>query len=219
MNADATRQHLKKQRRDRERDLCRQDILSAAERVFSAAGFEAATMEAIAVEAGFSVGSLYNFFANKDDICRNVIEDIFGEMAARLAPLDASDGSSDALRAFVRIRMEDIERHRGFFKMLVAGGLACSKDPGNVPIHAQFVRFHTALITRLAEVIAALKSGDDAGGEDPVIVALAVDGFVLAASRYWSNQDPSAPLCDKLPIIERMALRIAGASGGQATRP
>ncbi|MEI8354466.1 MAG: hypothetical protein WCG22_08180, partial [Lentisphaerota bacterium] len=49
--------------------------------------------------------------------------------------------------------------------------------------------------------------------DDPVTVALAVDGFVLAASRYWSHQAPEARLCDKLPMIERMALRIAGVSG------
>jgi AcrR family transcriptional regulator len=40
-------------------------ILDAAAIVFAEAGFEAATMEAIAERAGTSIGSLYQFFPNK----------------------------------------------------------------------------------------------------------------------------------------------------------
>lgn len=204
MKADGNRQELKERRRERERDLSRQDILSAAERVFSASGFDAATMEAIAAEAGFSVGSLYNFFANKAELCRQVLEGIFREMVERFDTLDAGDGAASALRAYVRARVEDIERHRGFFKMLAAGGIGGKRD-GDVPIHALFVRFHAALIDRLAALITATGAAGDA-----VTLALAVDGFVIAASRYWSHQQPGAGLRAQLPAIERMALRIAG---------
>ncbi len=213
MAANGVRHHLKERRRERERDLSRQDILAAAERVFSSDGFDAATMEAIAAAAGFSVGSLYNFFANKAELCRNVIEDILAEMVAQLDPLTATDGAAAALRKFVRIRVEDIERHRGFFKMMAAGGIGGGKGDGDVPIHALFARFHRALIDRLAALISALPRVDDPAAEDPVTVALAIDGFVLAVSRYWSHQTPEARLCDRLPMIERMALRIAGVSG------
>ncbi|MBM4163955.1 MAG: TetR/AcrR family transcriptional regulator [Lentisphaerae bacterium] len=213
MTASAARHHLKERRRERERDLSRQDILSAAERVFSAEGFDAATMEAIAAAAGFSVGSLYNFFASKADLCRNVIEDILADMVAQLDPLTATDGAAPALRAFVRIRVQDIERHRGFFKVMASGGIGGGKGDYGVPIHALFARFHGALIDRLAALIGALPRTDEPDAEDPVTVALAVDGFVLAASRYWSHQAPETQLRDKLPMIERMALRIAGVSG------
>jgi AcrR family transcriptional regulator len=53
------------QARSRER-LAR--ILDAAGRAFDEAGVEAATMEAIADRAGTSVGSLYQFFPNKEAI-------------------------------------------------------------------------------------------------------------------------------------------------------
>ncbi len=207
MTADGNRQQLKERRRKRERDLSRQDILSAAERVFSVSGFEAATMEAIAAEAGFSVGSLYNFFANKAELCGQVLEGIFGEMVERFDTLDAGSGAASALRAYVRARLEDIERHRGFFKMLTAGGIG-GKREGDVPIHALFIRFHAALIDRLAALITATCGAG--GADDPVTLALAVDGFVIAASRYWSHQRPGAGLRGKLPAIERMALRIVG---------
>jgi AcrR family transcriptional regulator len=40
-------------------------ILDAAAEVFASAGFEAATMEAVAAGAGTSIGSVYQFFPNK----------------------------------------------------------------------------------------------------------------------------------------------------------
>jgi TetR/AcrR family fatty acid metabolism transcriptional regulator len=46
----------------------RQAILSAAERVFDAHGYAAATMDAVAQHAGTSKGSLYNYFRNKRDL-------------------------------------------------------------------------------------------------------------------------------------------------------
>ncbi|OWY61551.1 hypothetical protein B7486_63205, partial [cyanobacterium TDX16] len=43
-------------------------ILDTAERVFTEVGYDAATTNLIASEAGISPGSLYQFFANKEAI-------------------------------------------------------------------------------------------------------------------------------------------------------
>ncbi len=46
----------------------RGQIIAAAENVFEAKGFAAATMEAVAEQAGVSKGSLYNYFQSKHDL-------------------------------------------------------------------------------------------------------------------------------------------------------
>src|ERR1700722_11179822 len=46
------------------------ELLDAADRVFAAVGYEAATTNAIAREAGASVGSLYQFFPGKEALLR-----------------------------------------------------------------------------------------------------------------------------------------------------
>lgn len=56
------------ERRAREIERTRQDILDAAARVFARGGFHAATMAAIAREAGFTAASLYTYFESKDAI-------------------------------------------------------------------------------------------------------------------------------------------------------
>ncbi|MGE0086166.1 MAG: TetR/AcrR family transcriptional regulator [Desulfococcaceae bacterium] len=56
------------ERKLRERERRRQQIMIAAKRVFSVKGFSRATMEDIAKEAELSPGTLYLYFKNKDEL-------------------------------------------------------------------------------------------------------------------------------------------------------
>ena len=72
----------------------RQAILKAAERVFDAQGYAAATMEAIAEAAGVSKGSLYNYFESKRDLFHQLFlaavagegEELQGQLKQGLTP-------------------------------------------------------------------------------------------------------------------------------------
>lgn len=56
------------ERKKRERERRRQQIMIAAKRVFSQKGFNKTTMEDIAKEAELSPGTLYLYFKNKDEL-------------------------------------------------------------------------------------------------------------------------------------------------------
>ena len=55
------------ERKEREKERRRQQIMVAAKRVFSNKGFNKATMEDIAQEAELSPGTLYLYFKNKEE--------------------------------------------------------------------------------------------------------------------------------------------------------
>ena len=57
-----------KERKRREREMRRQQIMVAAKRVFSEKGYEKSTMEDIAREAELSAGTLYLYFKSKDEL-------------------------------------------------------------------------------------------------------------------------------------------------------
>jgi AcrR family transcriptional regulator len=90
----------------------RQRILDAAAQVFAEHGYVAGTTNRIAEQAGLSIGSLYQYFPNKDAVLRALM-DAHVDAGARLLIERLSDGLperlDDALRTFVRAT---IDNHR-----------------------------------------------------------------------------------------------------------
>ena len=58
----------------------RQAILDAASRVFTRDGYVDSRMMDVAAEAGLSLGGLYRYFENKEDLFASVIEDLHEEL-------------------------------------------------------------------------------------------------------------------------------------------
>jgi AcrR family transcriptional regulator len=79
------------ERKQRERERRRQQIIVAAKRVFSEKGYSKATMEDIAREAELSPGTLYLYFKNKDEL--------YASLSLRILQ-------------YLNIRLEDVEREK-----------------------------------------------------------------------------------------------------------
>ena len=56
------------ERKEREKQQRRNDIINAAERIFFSRGFDNSTMDEVAAEAELSKGTLYLYFRSKDDL-------------------------------------------------------------------------------------------------------------------------------------------------------
>lgn len=56
------------------RERTREDLIGAAERLFTARGFHATTVDEIALEAGYTKGAVYSNFASKEDLFFAVYE-------------------------------------------------------------------------------------------------------------------------------------------------
>jgi TetR/AcrR family transcriptional regulator len=61
-------QAVKVSRKERELQRHRWEILRVALKMFSESGFHGVTMQDIARESEFAVGTLYKFFNNKEDL-------------------------------------------------------------------------------------------------------------------------------------------------------
>jgi TetR/AcrR family transcriptional regulator len=62
----------REQRRRRHQLLSREQLLDAAEEIFGRKGYHETTLKEVAELAEFSVGSVYSFFDNKDDLFRQI---------------------------------------------------------------------------------------------------------------------------------------------------
>ncbi|WP_319525381.1 TetR/AcrR family transcriptional regulator [uncultured Desulfosarcina sp.] len=77
------------ERKERERERRRQQIMVAAKRVFTEKGFGKATMEDIAKEAELSPGTLYLYFKNKDELYASLSLRILQYLTIRLEHVNA----------------------------------------------------------------------------------------------------------------------------------
>ena len=89
-SSDATSR--REQRRLRHQSLSRAQLLDAAEEVFGKKGFHETTLKEIAELAEFSVGSVYSFFQNKDDLFQQIFVRRGEEFMPRLREVLADDG-------------------------------------------------------------------------------------------------------------------------------
>jgi AcrR family transcriptional regulator len=86
------------ERKKRERERRRQQIMVAAKRVFTDKGFSRATMEDIATEAELSPGTLYLYFKNKDELYASLSLRILQYLTIRLKHVNAEPFTDAAQR-------------------------------------------------------------------------------------------------------------------------
>jgi AcrR family transcriptional regulator len=82
------------ERKEREKERRRQQIMVAAKRVFVEKGFAGATMEDIAREAELSAGTLYLYFKNKNELYASLTLRVLQYLNIRLEHLN-NDTESD----------------------------------------------------------------------------------------------------------------------------
>ena len=69
----------------------RHQIMEGARRLFLAQGFDAASMNSIALEAGVSKGTLYVYFKSKEELFEAIIEEQCGEQAQQLCDFNTNE--------------------------------------------------------------------------------------------------------------------------------
>ena len=99
------------ERKEREKERRRQQIMVAAKRVFNEKGFTKATMEDIAARAELSAGTLYLYFKNKDELYASLSLRVLQYLNIRLEQLkgDVSLSSHDAITALKEAMLDVYE--------------------------------------------------------------------------------------------------------------
>ncbi|MFD4252393.1 TetR/AcrR family transcriptional regulator [Amycolatopsis thermoflava] len=111
MPSDDRRLQARRKPRQVRAELTRERILAAAAHVFAEHGYAAGTTNRIAERAGISIGSLYQYFPNKDAILAELLVRHIDR--GRWTSADQLDLSPGTLEALVRALVRDaIDNHR-----------------------------------------------------------------------------------------------------------
>ena len=97
----------------------RNEILSAARRVFARKGFALGIMDEIAREAGIAKGTIYLYFSSKTDVYKALLEhDMRVLQQATLDRVGRVKNLRDKIQAFVLARLENADDKRQFFRIM-----------------------------------------------------------------------------------------------------
>lgn len=184
---------MPKSRRDRQVERARQDILSAAARVFARHGYRGATIAEIAREADYTPPTLYAYFKKKQDIADSLIA---ATLQLMVRPLDAPvpDGLSLRarltllLRGFDRMFEDHHEAVRAVFRLHTEGIGA-----GDIPqVHAMFFQRLTAWFQA--------NSSPDESRYPPEVLACVLFGLSQGYEMRWTIEmgPDDDPVCSPI---------------------
>lgn len=103
----------------------RERILEVAQRLFQDKGFDEAKIRDIAAEVGMATGTLFNYFASKEDVAVALAEAAISDAGQELAKKRREGASlSEDLFLQVAIQLRHLRRLRKFIQPVIASALA-----------------------------------------------------------------------------------------------
>jgi AcrR family transcriptional regulator len=181
-------------RKDREREAHRQEILAAAERLIARKGYRATTMDEIARETEFAVGTLYTLFKDKDELYTRIVEGFAVALVTQFERdvLPLADPRA-AVAALIETRLRHYYAHRDFIRQALEASPVLRYDPmAAAPGH--LIEIHEGYMAQVTALCARGVAEGVFPHADPHFLALALEGTMHAHVAYWSRHEPTEPL-------------------------
>ena len=107
------------ERKEREREQRRQQIMQAGSDLFLAQGFSNTTMEQIANQVEISRGTLYLYFENKDDLIINIIIEAMNVFINLMKEnIKPEDNTEKQLQSIGNSYLAFHDKYRSYFKLM-----------------------------------------------------------------------------------------------------
>ena len=179
------------------REKVRRRLLETAAAHFAERGLDGAQVDAIAVAAGFAKGTVYNYFASKEELFAEVLAAGCRAAVERYAASPRQGSVRECLRALAAADLAVLREEEGFMKVVVRE--AMSFDPRTYPLILEH------LAPYLRQVQQVLARGIEAGeirDDRPVSqLALAFVGFlVMLYVQHWGSGG-TWPTVDEIPEL------------------
>jgi AcrR family transcriptional regulator len=147
----------------------RDQVVSAAHRIFAAKGFAKSTVDEIADAAGVAKGTVYLYFESKEEIYWAALNRGLDELHARTREAFSRESTPKGkLRAFISTRAQYFEDDREFFHVYIAE--FANVVPHLVGARKEFQRRRSEQVTMLEE--AMQRASREHGVRKPVAAGL-----------------------------------------------
>lgn len=198
----------REQRRLQHQDLSRAQLLDAAEEVFGRKGFHQATLKEVAELAEFSVGSVYSFFDNKDDLFRQIFvrrgDEFMPGLRAAVRPDDGTP--TEQLHRLVDFEIGFFRRHPRFGRLYLRYSSATMMSADREIDAAMSANYEESMRLQADLFARGQRAGEMRPG-DPLVLARLFSGLMSS----YQALDPAVVSDDatseeRLPLAELHAL-------------
>jgi TetR/AcrR family transcriptional regulator of autoinduction and epiphytic fitness len=182
----------------------REAIVEAAERLFLGRGFGAVSMDELAAAAGVARRTLYNQFSSKEEIFREMLLGVSGQLEDAFPPGVETQGDvEDVLRLVARMIL-DLHKHPeylGFLRMVVA-------DSRQFPwIAEEFATVMDPQTERLVRYLAHLTALGILDCRNPMLAAHQFMGMLNELSLWpWMMGRASLPVAAEDAVEETVRM-------------
>ena len=185
----------------------REAIVKAAERLFLERGFGSVSMDELAEAAGVARRTLYNQFASKEEIFREMLLAVSRQLEAAFPPSTETQGAvEDVLRVVARTILGLHERpgYLGFLRMVVA-------DSVQFPwIAREFAAVMDPQTERLTRYLAHLTAAGVLDCREPMLAAHQFMGMMNQFSLWpWLIAREALPIPAEIMVEETLRMFLA----------
>lgn len=184
------------------KEATRESLLAAAADEFGRLGLERANIDAISVRAGYAKGTVYNYFASKEDLFLAVVE-----RASRDAVASARQPSDAPPRDRVVLALEAfcgwVRDHDSFARVFVRECLM-----GTPSLYPRVIRAEQPLVEALGSIFKAGPPPERVRPDVPSdVLALALAGLTdLALAQHWASGGTKPTLAEIPGLVATLLL-------------
>jgi len=179
------RSTLRKAMRKHARAAYREAILEAAASVFGRVGFRDATMAEIAATAGVSVGTVYNYFANRSVVVRSLIDREHERFRSQMVEVERTAHPLERIRRLIDSSYRFVEERGALLAMAAQAGLVqpcveCRESLGEeLNLHQYMLSLYQSALEEAAT------RGLIRPTHPPDQLAVVLNGMVSAPVQEW----------------------------------
>jgi TetR/AcrR family transcriptional regulator len=192
-------------RRENQKSYNRTQILQTAQELFSTHGFHDVSMHLIAEESGFSIGTLYNFFKDKEDLYGVLVKDNFLAFHRELVQaLDSPGDEVERIRAYVSAKGRIFQNNRSMMRLYFAETRMNSFDI-KTGLNLELRAIYEDFILKLAAVFeSGIQRGLFRPMMEPYYLAIALASLTNAFLFLWLEDPEKHPYSKNVETIMRV---------------
>ena len=192
---------LKAERKEREFNLRRAEILEQAEKIFAAKGFHNTAVAEIAGASGFAVGTLYQFFPSKEQLYISMLTEKLNMMYSGVQESVAKETDIvKKIEMLVASQFHFVENNKEFCSIFIRGDhLSLSEE--SVELRKRLMTDYAVQVSFTEEV---MREGIRAGllkKMDPRMMAAALTGIANSYASKWLITMEGMSLMSYVPFV------------------